>query len=94
MSKYFIPEIVCSFSNREAMFYPKTKLPNEIVVWNDNIMDWQVFKNVRRSETQYGWIGEADELQSYFSQVIKEIPESICTGAHRGECCPEGNEII
>ena len=74
--KYEIPQLLiesCKLNENNSFMEPRVLKMNEIALFNKNKLNFQYFINYQKALNFYGYIGEADNLDSYFSKVVKKI---------------------
>lgn len=73
--RYFIPVSIvqhCAFNEARSFIEPRPCADGEMALFNKNRLSFQYFKNVHKVMNRYGYVGEAEELDPYFSRVIQE----------------------
>ena len=72
---WFIPGIEIEYLKRQeghTFIQPRPLAENELALFNKNGLRYQYFTNCRKANNRYGYIGEADTLDPYFSKVVVE----------------------
>ena len=74
--QWFIPAMLVQQCerNQASTFIEPRKLENgEIALFNKNGLRYQYFNNCFKALNCYGWVGEAEALDPYFSNAIEEV---------------------
>lgn len=75
MKTWFIPVSIrqlCAFNEACSCIEHRALKNGEMALFNKNSLRYQYFSNCKKVQNRYGYVGEADQLDQYFSNVITE----------------------
>lgn len=75
MAKWIIPAMLvqlCELRQSASFIQPRELMEGELALFNKNGLHYQYFSNCKKLMNKYAWVGEAETLDPYFRECIKE----------------------